>query len=161
MQRYILRRVVQSVALLFVLAYWQGLLGWFAWDRANGWHKLATRWPWVVAGDAGRVAVAWDGTSATGGPSAAKGDWFVYATTVIGADAPSPRVYDGPNARVIWPRISPSGFFAVWTLTYVLRASMSLISAVVTVAVPVAGEVHGPHNDTSTGPLLPRTPGWM
>ncbi len=60
----------------------------------------------------------------------------------------------------IWLRISPSGFFAVWTLTYVLRASMSLISAVVTVAVPVAGEVHGPHSDTSTGPLLPRPGGY-
>ena len=50
-------------------------------------------WPWVVAGDAGRVAVAWYGTNASGGPSAAKGDWFVFATTVIGADTPTPQLF--------------------------------------------------------------------
>jgi hypothetical protein len=47
-------------------------------------------WPWAVAGDAGRVAVAWYGTSADGGPRTAKGDWFVYATTVLGADTMTP-----------------------------------------------------------------------
>ncbi|MEA3198632.1 MAG: hypothetical protein QOE90_60, partial [Thermoplasmata archaeon] len=34
-------------------------------------------WPWVVAGDEGRVAVLWYGTNATGGPDQATGDWFV------------------------------------------------------------------------------------
>jgi photosystem II stability/assembly factor-like uncharacterized protein len=56
---------------------------------ASGTHV----WPWVVAGDAGRVAVAWYATKADGGPRAAKGDWFVYETTVLGADSSSPRLY--------------------------------------------------------------------
>jgi len=42
-------------------------------------------WPWVVAGDAGRVAVLWYGTNATGGPANATGDWFVYEATVLDA----------------------------------------------------------------------------
>jgi hypothetical protein len=55
----------------------------------NGTHV----WPYVVAGDAGRVAVAWYGTSVSGGPSQAKGDWFVYETTVLGADTATPQLY--------------------------------------------------------------------
>jgi hypothetical protein len=50
-------------------------------------------WPWVVAGDAGRAAVLWYGTNASGGPAKAKGDWFVYQTTVLGADTPHPTLY--------------------------------------------------------------------
>src|SRR5437588_1622398 len=38
---------------------------------------------------------------------------------------------------------------------------MFAISAAVTVAVPVSGEVHGPQSVISTGPLTPRTPMWI
>lgn len=49
-------------------------------------------WPYVVAGDAGRIAVAWYGTSAGGGADAAHGDWFLYEATVVGADTATPAV---------------------------------------------------------------------
>ena len=48
----VLGGVALAFALLFVLAYWQGLAGWFTWDEAHGRHKLATRWPWAVGGGA-------------------------------------------------------------------------------------------------------------
>ncbi|MFA5860656.1 MAG: sialidase family protein [Candidatus Thermoplasmatota archaeon] len=50
-------------------------------------------WPWVVAGDAGRVAIDWYGTNSSGGPDKATGDWFVYQTTVLGADGSAPALY--------------------------------------------------------------------
>lgn len=52
-------------------------------------------WPWVVAGDAGRVAVDWYGTNSSGGPGKATGEWFVYQTTVLGADSTTPTLYAG------------------------------------------------------------------
>lgn len=54
-------------------------------------------WPWVVAGDAGRVAVVWYATEAEGGPSEAEGDWFVYQATVLDAMGPAPALV---NAKV-------------------------------------------------------------
>lgn len=54
-------------------------------------------WPWVVAGDAGRIAVVWYGTEAAGGPSKAKGDWSVYQATVLDAMGDSPVLV---NAKV-------------------------------------------------------------
>lgn len=58
-------------------------------------------WPWVVAGDAGRVAVVWYATESPGGPSEANGDWFVYQATVLDAMGASPllvnaQVTEGP-----------------------------------------------------------------
>lgn len=47
-------------------------------------------WPWVVAGDAGRVAVLWYGTADPAGPRDAAGDWFVHHATVLGADTTAP-----------------------------------------------------------------------
>ncbi|HVM45004.1 MAG TPA: sialidase family protein, partial [Candidatus Thermoplasmatota archaeon] len=50
-------------------------------------------WPWVVAGDAGRVAVVWYHTDDDAGPRAAGGDWFVDGAIIVGADTPTPEVH--------------------------------------------------------------------
>lgn len=47
-------------------------------------------WPWIVAGDEGRIAVVWYATVAEGGPARAKGDWFVYQATVLDAMGAAP-----------------------------------------------------------------------
>lgn len=49
-------------------------------------------WPYVVAGDEGRVAVLWYFTNATGGPAKATGDWYVEMATVVGAMGDAPQV---------------------------------------------------------------------
>lgn len=49
-------------------------------------------WPWIVAGDEGRVAVYWYATSAGGGPAKATGDWYVYGATVLDAMSAAPRI---------------------------------------------------------------------
>lgn len=51
-----------------------------------------TIWPWIVAGDEGRIAIVWYATDAEGGPSKAKGDWFVHQTTVLDAMSATPRL---------------------------------------------------------------------
>lgn len=46
-------------------------------------------WPWIVAGDAGRVAVVWYHNDDPAGPGEASGDWSVDGATVIdGAVSP-------------------------------------------------------------------------
>src|SRR5262245_65506759 len=66
-----------------------------------------------------------------------------------------------PPPRLIWPRISPPGFAAVWTLTYMLPAIRSRrwagVSATVPVAVvPTKLAVIG----IVTGPFTPIAPVW-
>jgi len=60
---------------------------------------------------------------------------------------------------VTWPRISPFGFLAVWTFTYVFPDSIRLISLEVSVAVPLTGEVQGPQMATNTPALTCRAAG--
>src|SRR5262249_33869292 len=63
---------------------------------------------------------------------------------------------------LIWPRISPFGFFEVWTFTYVLPAFSGAIWACVSVTVPLAGDVHGPQRPTRTPAATCRAAGpWM
>ncbi|HET6404155.1 MAG TPA: sialidase family protein [Candidatus Thermoplasmatota archaeon] len=50
-------------------------------------------WPWVVAGDAGRVAVVWYHTDDPAGPSDAGGDWYVDGAIVTRADTELPIVH--------------------------------------------------------------------
>ena len=64
---------------------------------SDGLGTMTHIWPWVVAGDAGRVAVVWYATDAEGGPSKAKGDWFVYQATVLDAMGAAPTLV---NAKV-------------------------------------------------------------
>ena len=50
-------------------------------------------WPWVVAGDAGRVAVVWYHADDAAGPADAGGDWYVEGAIVTGADTAAPNVH--------------------------------------------------------------------
>lgn len=49
------------------------------------------RWPWVVAGEAGRVAVAWIESPVADAHTLPDSEWFVHMTTLVDAmsDAPS------------------------------------------------------------------------
>ncbi len=51
-----------------------------------------TVWPWVVAGDAGRVAVVWLGTPTGSDPERAEGEWFLYQATILDAMGEAPVV---------------------------------------------------------------------
>src|SRR5829696_4331558 len=66
----------------------------------------------------------------------------------------------GAEERATCPRISPAGFFAVWTFTYAPPASSPVTVLPFSFAVPRAPDRHGPHNDTATAPALPRWPRW-
>ena len=55
-----------------------------------------------------------------------------------------------------WPRISPARFLSVWTLTSAPPVWMAASTVASTLAVPLAGLVHGPQRDTTTGPGCPR-----
>ena len=57
-------------------------------------------WPWVVAGDAGRIAVVWYHTDDAAGPADASGDWYVEGAIVTGADTDAPLVH---HARIAGP----------------------------------------------------------
>lgn len=54
-------------------------------------------WPWIVAGDEGRIAVVWYHADDPAGPERARGDWFVDAGYVLDAHTSAPRV---AHARV-------------------------------------------------------------
>lgn len=57
-------------------------------------------WPWVVAGDAGRIAVVWYHDDDPAGPADATGDWYVDGAIVLGADTEAPTV---SHARIAGP----------------------------------------------------------
>lgn len=57
---------------------------------SEGLGTMTHIWPWIVAGDEGRVAVVWYATTAEGGPADAKGDWHVYQATVLDALSAAP-----------------------------------------------------------------------
>jgi len=50
-------------------------------------------WPWIVAGDGGRIAVAWMGLYEDEDPSVATGDWHIFMALLTGADTENPQVY--------------------------------------------------------------------
>ena len=81
----------------------------------------------------------------------------VVAVVVVGGGGKT----GGLAVFVIWPRISPAAFRAVWTFTYVLPASRAVIVVAFTLAEPRAPDRHGPHSETRTAPARPRTPTWM
>ena len=63
-------------------------------------------------------------------------------------------------AITIWPRISPAGFFVVWTFTYVAPPLIcASCASVIMPVVPVWPEVHGPQSGISgAGFATPRLP---
>lgn len=54
-----------------------------------------------------------------------------------------------------WPRISPPGYWAVWTLKYHMPASSSASCASVSVAVPAMGLASAPSTGTTGGAFSP------
>lgn len=46
--------------------------------------------PWIVAGDEGRIGIAWLGSDRDGGARAAEANWFLYAAVVEGAQTGRP-----------------------------------------------------------------------
>jgi hypothetical protein len=79
-------------------------------------------WPWVVGGDAGRVAVVWYGAHQSGGSGSVTSDWHVYEATVIDVFGParavsaaqvtSAPIYHGPvcqSGTTCQTDLSPGG----------------------------------------------------
>src|SRR5947199_4032340 len=85
----------------------------------------------------------------------------------VGGVAPSPTLGATPELRpqsqprASCPRISPFGFFAVWTFTYRRCFLNADISGAVIVAVPVVPLLHGAQSGTTTFPDLPLAAMWM
>lgn len=50
-------------------------------------------WPWIVAGDTGRIAIAWLGSDNAAGPGAAGANWFAYAAVVEDANTDAPIIH--------------------------------------------------------------------
>src|SRR5919197_2927327 len=65
------------------------------------------------------------------------------------------------SVALIWPRISPPLFLAVWAFTYVAPCSIASRAEDVTVTVFETGDLHGPQSETMTGPEVPALPLWM
>ena len=79
----------------------------------------------------------------------------------IGAPLQGRRLGSGRYVFRSGPRISPAGFLAVWTFTYVPPPRTAFTCAAVSVALPFAPELQGPQSGTATGPALPGRPRWM
>lgn len=61
---------------------------------------MSTVMPWVTAGDPGRIAISFYGTTVNGNPEVGtfRGPWDVYVNTIMDADTVNP---DDPNATVV------------------------------------------------------------
>src|SRR3954469_20268877 len=60
-----------------------------------------------------------------------------------------------PLEPTTWPRISPSGYFAVWRLKYHMPDERSVACASVSVALPLIGLAKGASSGTTGSALAP------